>query len=128
MTPVKQSIADGPENGDCFRACVASILDLELNDVPHFLKGKYSVPPEGWSLKFIKWLKKYDLSYLEINVGDFPDAIICLDLSDSYHLIGGDTDHWVSHKVVGKNGKEVFNPGKAELINHKNYGFFLKLL
>ena len=37
MTPVDQSKLHDPDNGimgDCWRACVASILDLPLGDVP----------------------------------------------------------------------------------------------
>lgn len=37
MKPVMQSITTAP-GGDCFRACVASILDLSLDDVPHFFE------------------------------------------------------------------------------------------
>jgi hypothetical protein len=36
MTPVFQSILTAP-GGDCFRACVASIFELPLEVVPHFL-------------------------------------------------------------------------------------------
>lgn len=132
MTPVRQSITAGPENGDCFRACIASILDLELNDVPHFLKGKSNIPDNiAWDFDFIEWLRKYNLGYLEFNVKDYPYAIIGIDLLNSYHLIGGDTEYGCQHKVVGKNGKEIFNPGGVatkKLVNHKNYGFFIKLL
>lgn len=42
MRPVYQSKL-GPE-GDCFRACVASLLELDLPVVPHFMEG---LPP--WS-------------------------------------------------------------------------------
>lgn len=34
MTPVDQTITG--EKGDCFRACLASILDLPTLEVPHF--------------------------------------------------------------------------------------------
>lgn len=36
MTPVTQRIVD-PERGDCYRAAVASLLDLPLDDVPEDL-------------------------------------------------------------------------------------------
>lgn len=38
MTPVLQTDYRAP-GGNCFQACVASILDLPLASVPHFLKG-----------------------------------------------------------------------------------------
>jgi hypothetical protein len=43
MKPVFQSDRGNPERteaGDCFRACVASILELPLNTVPHFFQGQ----------------------------------------------------------------------------------------
>lgn len=35
MTPIDQTIVDA-ERGDCMRAVVASLFDLELDQVPHF--------------------------------------------------------------------------------------------
>jgi len=36
MTPVFQTEVSS-ERGDCLRACVASLFDLEISQVPHFL-------------------------------------------------------------------------------------------
>lgn len=38
MTPVKCRVKHDPpnSNGDCLRACVASVLDKDAEDVPHF--------------------------------------------------------------------------------------------
>lgn len=35
MTPVEQTISD-PNRGDCHRAVIATLLDLEIEQVPHF--------------------------------------------------------------------------------------------
>ena len=41
MTPINQSIVNEGD-GDCFRAAVASVLDLTLEQVPHFIRfGDY---------------------------------------------------------------------------------------
>ena len=44
MKPVAQ-IIDSPETGDCFRACVASILEVDPHEVPNIsdpaYKGRY---------------------------------------------------------------------------------------
>lgn len=37
MTPVKQEFVGPNVIGDCLRACTASLLDLALSEVPHFL-------------------------------------------------------------------------------------------
>lgn len=62
MIPVVQSIVgdgrDGRPNGDCFRACVASIFELPLDQVPHFLEPQVS----RWFLRAQEWLKQFALA------------------------------------------------------------------
>lgn len=45
MTPVDQLVLHNPgdptQMGDCLRACVASVLDLDPADVPHFVQEGY---------------------------------------------------------------------------------------
>lgn len=58
MTPVKQTILD-LQAGNCFAACVASILDLPLSEVPNF-----SVAGEKWwALSSAAWLGSRGLQY-----------------------------------------------------------------
>ena len=38
MIPVKQTIVD-KDHGDCTRACIASLLELELKEVPNFCES-----------------------------------------------------------------------------------------
>ena len=53
MTPQKLTISS-PDNGDCLRACIASLLDLPIEQVPNFMdngKGNdglwFSDPQDG---------------------------------------------------------------------------------
>ena len=49
MTPVKQLFrhdADAGVLGDCMRACIASVLDLSAEDVPHFVQPDGPRTPE----------------------------------------------------------------------------------
>ena len=52
MIPVYQTAFGGPDSptpGDCFRACVASILELPINEVPHFCATEEWIPPlQAW--------------------------------------------------------------------------------
>lgn len=58
--------------GDCWRTCVAMILDLEPLDVPHFVQDKYNDPetehPEGlglegaWARATREWLNERGLT------------------------------------------------------------------
>lgn len=40
MTPVDQTVFDDGK-GDCLRACIASILDLPITDLPNFAESDY---------------------------------------------------------------------------------------
>ena len=52
MIPVYQTAFGGPDSptpGDCFRACVASILELPIDEVPHFCAAEEWIPPlQAW--------------------------------------------------------------------------------
>lgn len=57
MTPVDQQYLKGnPEGipGDCVRACVASILDLPIEEVPHFVQ----LHDQEWQLAMIDWCEE----------------------------------------------------------------------
>jgi len=56
MTPVYQTIVD-PDHGNCMQATFASLFDMNLEDVPHFLELK-----DGWFPSFYKIIveKGYD--------------------------------------------------------------------
>jgi hypothetical protein len=51
MTPILQTIHGYP-HGNCFQACVASIFDLPIEQVPHFMDGDNSQwwePCRSWA-------------------------------------------------------------------------------
>jgi len=53
MKPVFQTNNSVP-GGDCLRACVASILELDIEEVPHFCGEK---PHEEWFSRLAIWLR-----------------------------------------------------------------------
>lgn len=54
MKPVDQTIFGAP-NGNCYAACVASVLEIELRKVPNFCRDHGS---EKWFLEFARWLHR----------------------------------------------------------------------
>lgn len=56
MRPVNQlELHDPPDSiGDCFRACIASILELPADEVPHF--GRLAWPDENMDVIAASWL------------------------------------------------------------------------
>jgi len=57
MTRVYQTIVD-PNHGNCMQAVIASLLELSLDDVPHFLEFK-----DRWFTEFVKFLNKKGYRY-----------------------------------------------------------------
>ena len=111
MTPVDQQMfyQDSPRvYGDCTRASLASLLDLSLNEVPHFLqmaKGQayeyYDLIEDFLLTKGLIVLWHRSLAY-HWRPGD-PDC---------YHLISGRSPRHagIGHMVAGLNGQIVHDP------------------
>jgi hypothetical protein len=60
LIPVRQTIG-GPPNGDCFAACVASVLELPLSEVPNPVG-------ERWREQWGDWLEGRGLSYVDVDL------------------------------------------------------------
>jgi len=133
MKPVKQSILHDPENnqyGDCFRACIASLLELPIDEVPHVLN---SPKPSRWYEDILQWLGKRGLAYIEYRVTDEDmkhwQLLWGVDNLHIYHIITGQSprDKKIYHSVIGLNGQIVFDPhpDNTGLVSIKSYGFII---
>jgi hypothetical protein len=108
MTPVDQEFVHLPEQGqygDCMRACVASLLDLPITDVPHFAQIDAEGNGDFW-LMVAEFCRKHGYAFVTM-AGRFvwsEDPI--------YHIIAGPSPrgHGVHHAVVGRNGQVFFDP------------------
>ena len=96
MRPVYQQIISS-NNGDCLRACVASILELEIEHVPNFME----VPAE-WYDSLCDFLCGYSLYPIQVDAGAAHDVGL---KPLGYHVVLVD-----SHALVGKNGRIVHDP------------------
>lgn len=99
MSQVTQTILHDPDNGaigNCMQAAIASLLDLPLDDVPHFA----AIEGDEWWSEFLTWAR--DLGY-EVFVidGDFPPIPL---------LLHGKSPRGVSHLVVGIGSTVVWDP------------------
>ena len=98
MKPVEQTQLTYPD-GNCFAACVATLLELPLEAVPDF-KG------DGWYDAWLEWLKPRNLTFINFRI----------DPGDSwrppgYSLLAADSPRgkWL-HSVVCKDGEIVWDP------------------
>ncbi len=119
MKPVEQTKMT-PPNRDCFAACVASILELPLNEVPN-----YSQEGEWW-VEWSKWLSPRGLYFLKFSdKGGKGEEYL-----QGFHIITGKSysGDW-NHSVVGYGGVIVHdpNPKQGGIRSHQWYGVFVAL-
>lgn len=111
MIPVKQTVMYQHEPriyGDCMRACVASILDLPITEVPHFLEVA-----NGDNYEFHDLIEEFLLSRGYAVLWQHDLAYHWKPGSPSvYHLMSGPSPRGegLFHAVVGRNGASYFDP------------------
>jgi hypothetical protein len=100
MKPVKQT-KFGPIEGNCFAACLASILELAIEEVNCDLKS------EGWWENLQAWLRPKNLYFLEVTIekgcANYPlyslPGIMCIFCGKSPRQFGAEDN--VNHCIVG---------------------------
>jgi hypothetical protein len=124
MISVDQTILHGEDQvGNCFQACVASIMELSIDEVPHFCDHP------NWPSNFDYWLDAYNLYWVEFmcpNGG--PDG-----RSEywGHHIISGPSPRGdFLHAVVGVGDTIIHDPhpsrdGVLGLPSEWKYGFFV---
>jgi hypothetical protein len=112
MTPADQEFTHAPEAGqygDCQRAVIASLLDLPISAVPHFLQEAQGDPSIYWE-KLQAFVRSHGFAYFTVPART-GGAFYGYE-GDVYHEISGPSPrgNGVSHAVVGRNGEVVFDP------------------
>lgn len=99
----------GDRRGDCLRACFASIFELDLDEVPHF------VAQDDWWGCLTRWLKTRNLAIVErpYTVAD-DEATVWTPPSpiDVPTVVTGPSPRGggIQHAVVAINGQVVHDP------------------
>lgn len=131
MKPVDQTIfgdgSDGQPHGDCFRACVASILELLIGDVPHFVEDG-SKPGKHWIFELAAWLRLRGLAYIEAPA-DAPSIYGMLHVAKVHYIAMGPAARGFGHATVELDGDLVHDPhpSRAGLLKPERFGFFVAL-
>jgi hypothetical protein len=78
MKPVYQTIVD-PGRGDCWRACIASILELPIEEVPNFV-AEFADNPEITHYELCSnWLRERGLFMVDINLSKVDEWFYVID-------------------------------------------------
>lgn len=107
---------DQNEHGDCLRACVASLFDLEAADVPHFGEDG-SDGPEMWR-RVNEWAKPFKLrTWITVFPGDTDlDALLAFVKilnGDTHYLVGGySSSGGGDHIVVAQGDRIIHDPSR----------------
>lgn len=126
MNPISQTIFNGgnpppgEECGNCFAACVASILELDLDTVPNFCntRGKNG---EWWD-RFNAWMREA--------TGLVPMMIESLGhIKPGYTIMCGPGPRGHVHSVVAYNGEMVHDPHPSGdgLLDTEDHTVFIAL-
>lgn len=110
MTPVKQSklyAVDGIHCGNCFAACLASLLDLPLWMVPPF-EDMYGRSTEHYMTRCNLWLARiFKLRLVKTEAHD-------LALLPEFYIANGPSPRGVYHSVIYSNGKLAHDPHPSD--------------
>lgn len=108
MKPVDQTIfgpGEGAAAGNCWSACIASILELPLAEVPHFV----AVEGDDWWLAMQAWLQERGLQAVHFEVAG-------KDLSElwepkGFTILTGDSPRGdFLHAVIGEGFSMIHDP------------------
>ncbi len=107
MTPVKQTRLSDEKNGihgNCFTACLASLLDLRIEDVPDF-----SLIGSAWADNFFDFLGRNGCEFNGLS--HFEDINQEKGI-DGFLIVGGESPRGTArgHSVIYKDGKPFFDP------------------
>lgn len=105
LKPVFQTIFGngiGTEAGNCMPACLASILEIPLDDIPHFAGNHYE--PRDFHKAVDEWLRSIGYRPIRMYVENIEECALYIEgWSDEFVLLSGDSPRgdW-AHIVVGK--------------------------
>jgi hypothetical protein len=103
MKPVDQTVVND-STGNCFSACLASILELSIDDVPNFMELEKKTV-ESWFVLAWRWLRERGY---RIEVGDFENS----DNPEGYWIASGKSYRYPDkhHAVVYLGNKMAHDP------------------
>jgi hypothetical protein len=130
MIPVYQDIFG--EEGNCMSACLASILEIPLKEVPCFVDNGAGKNGD-WFRNMFSWLHERGWDFFPYYIGviplDWNNLPEHLQDVHCYHLASGPGPRGWGHATVGWKGTIVHDPhpSKAGLTQVTEYYFLRRL-
>nr|NIU00182.1 hypothetical protein [Nitrosopumilaceae archaeon]NIU86596.1 hypothetical protein [Nitrosopumilaceae archaeon]NIV65283.1 hypothetical protein [Nitrosopumilaceae archaeon]NIX60784.1 hypothetical protein [Nitrosopumilaceae archaeon] len=84
--------------GNCLSACIASILEIDLEFIPNFNLDENNIPdPNNWRERFVDYLNSIEMTFIEIQVYHCEERL----LPDCHNILSG--------PVIGRSKDEVWH-------------------
>jgi len=118
MKPVMQT-KFGDKKGNCFAACLASLLEISIEEIPDFFNKK-----EYWTKTCNDFLKTKGFCFVDINF-DSSEMSYWI-LRSGYSIVTGSSPrHNCLHAVVAYQGEIVHDPhpDKTGIVEAKMIGY-----
>jgi len=101
--------------GDCWRACIASVFELKLEEVPHFAELWNGYGKRTACTKYWRFLIKHNyIPYAyELDKPTKPEKVeypVILNEDLEYYFAVGESPRGVDHMVIYKDGVMVHDP------------------
>jgi len=119
MRPVKQKFRHRPEDGvygDCHRAAMASVLELDLDDVPHFFDKGVSGEEGEEAVRL--FLGRHGLRAVSFALHGDLDGVLAfmqrINGDDVVWFLGGRSASACNHTVVCRGSAIVHDPSLTD--------------
>ncbi len=102
MKPVDQTTFGAP-GGNCLSACIASLLELPIEEVPYFGPPDRIGTREEWGKNIEQWLNPRGFYSIM-----FPHGLTFVP--PGFHILSGMSPRGVRHSVVAHGERTVHDP------------------
>jgi hypothetical protein len=103
MTFVDQT--DFGATGNCMSACIASLFNMRVTDVPNFF-ATHGQEPEAWWRGVREWLSRHNYGIMCLDVSESTT----LDVYAGYFIVSGMSKRGVNHAVIYRDGVMIHDP------------------
>jgi len=103
----KQLHRHAPEEGligDCWRTCIANLLGLKPQQVPHFVGNHFSDPdPQAYHKAAVSWMEARGLRMVAIAYPADSAAVVARDIEGVQYILTGNSPNFagIAHAVIG---------------------------
>ncbi|HEX7866574.1 MAG TPA: hypothetical protein VF555_16580 [Variovorax sp.] len=109
MKPVMQDTF-GRDDGNCFSACLASIFEVPLSEVPNFFLTAGD-EANAWWAAVRDWLRPRGFGVIGLQLGD---EVGLLDEFEGWLIVTGESARDIHHATIWRDGKMVHDPHPSQ--------------